>query len=96
MFKVIKRLVLLYYLYFTQQSLFMVSFPCICLHSRNLKTNENIKSFQKYLNGRSNHSCEIVKQKIKDLDSTGNVSNEGTYENGCKFLLSWYNSLRQD
>ena len=68
-------------------------------HSKKIgisKTNDNIKSFHKYLNGRSEHSCETVKQRIKELDNTGNESNDGTYENGCKFLLSWYNSLRQN
>ena len=71
------------------------------LHISNLKkigkskTNDTIKTFQTYLNGRSNLSCESVKEKIKSLDINGNTTNEETYENGCKFLLTWYNSLIQ-
>ena len=42
-------------------------------------------------------SCTYIccREKIKTLDKSYFNVDEGTYENGCKFLLSWHNSFRQ-
>ena len=59
-------------------------------------TNEKIKSFHKYLDDRSENSCNIVRNKIKSLDNSRHGNEEGTFEGGCRFLLSWYNNLHQN
>ena len=58
------------------------------------KTNEKIKTFQTYLDNRSLHCCNKVKEEIRLMDNISPCDDEKTYENGCKCLLSWFNSLQ--
>ena len=57
------------------------------------KTNENIKTFHKYVEKRSISTCKIVTENISSIDNSSSPGEEITYENGYKFLLSWFNSL---
>ena len=58
------------------------------------KTNENIKKFHEFVNEQSIQTCELVKQNICDLDSIATSEDEKTYENGCEFLLKWFNQFK--
>ena len=58
------------------------------------KINEKIKSFQTYLNNHSLYSCSKVEAEIRMADNFSFLGDEKTNENGCKCLLSWFNSLR--
>ena len=57
------------------------------------KTNDNIRAFHKYVEKRSISTCKSVKKQICSLDNVSGLDEERTYENGCNFLLSWFNSL---
>ena len=58
------------------------------------QTNDNIKSFHKYLNKRSACTCKEVKEKIGLPGNSEDIFDGSCYDSGCKFLLSWYNSLK--
>lgn len=58
------------------------------------KTNDNIRAFHKYVEKRSRCTCKIVRENISSLDSVSDSEEERTYENGCNYLLSWFNSLK--
>ena len=58
------------------------------------KTNDNIRAFHKYVEKRSISTCKSVKKQICSLDNVSGLDEERTYENGCNFLLSWFNSLK--
>ena len=58
------------------------------------KTNDNIRSFHKYVEKRSSCTCKIVRDHISSLDNVSGSEEERTYENGCNYLLSWFNSLK--
>ena len=52
------------------------------------KTNEKIKKFHEFVNERSIQTCEIVKQKIRDLDSIAISEDEKNYENAQNFKIT--------
>ena len=58
------------------------------------KTNDNIRTFHKYVEKRSSCTCKIVRDHISSLDNVSGSEEERTYENGCNYLLSWFNSLK--
>ena len=58
------------------------------------KTNENIKKFHHFLDERAENSQCQVKEAITNLDDAVHDSANKTFNGGCNFLLSWFNSLR--
>ena len=58
------------------------------------KTNEKIKKFHEFVNERSIQTCELVKQNVRAFDQIATSEDEKTYENGCEFLLKWFNQFK--
>ena len=50
--------------------------------------------FHAYVNEHSKITCDLVKKDISSLDNISSSGDIKSYENGCEFLLRWFNSLK--
>jgi hypothetical protein len=54
------------------------------------KGNEKRKEFVQYLRSKEEDTLHFIQEEISKLGANG--QGNGTYEDGCEFLLNWYRS----
>ena len=59
------------------------------------KVNVVIKGFQHEIEDLSKQSEKEIMKKISMLADPRQYRSKGKYDNGCEFLLDWFNSLRK-